>query len=185
MTVHTSAGPEGVAVIKEWLTKHPEGIELTIDTGALEVFIGSCIESPHYWSVHGGEEKVYLSFGPEVHQDFGLESLQKNLRYANLHYKIPLADGWVGGINHYTPFRVENGGVTVEDYADGRITLHITQPAVEISAINLSDPRCVEEGANSLPKSCTSLVYDMQVPTSIRIHLPIPAAGQGCDREEQ
>ena len=181
MTVHQSSGSEAITVIEKWLAAHPEGLDLSIDSGALDVFIGSCIENPHYWAVRGGEEEVYISFGPEVHEDFGLESLQQNLRYVNIHHKIQLAEGWLGGINHYTPFRVENGGVTVEDYADGRVTLKITQPAVELSAINMKDSPCLAEGANRLPKSCYGMVYDMQIPTSIVINLPIPVPGEGCD----
>lgn len=182
LTPHKSAAPEGVEVIKKWIEDHPEGIQQTIDKGNLEVYIGSCVENPHYWSVTGGEQKIYLSFGPEVHDNFGLEALRENLRYANLHFKIPVGDGWIAGINNYTPFRVEKGGLTVEDYADGRISLLIEQPAVELSALNVGDPTCVSQNAHGkMPPGCHSVVSKMQVPTSIRINLPIPVPGEGCE----
>jgi hypothetical protein len=184
--VHSSSGTQGVEAIQRWLTAHPEGIELTIDSGSLEVYTGSCVENPHYWSVMGGDQKVYLSFGPEVHTDHSLEAPRQNFRYANLHFKLPLGDGWVTGINNFTPFRTENGGITIEDYVGGRITLLIEQPAVELSAIQIEDPRCKSEDAHGgLPKGCTAFVHDMQIPTSIRIDLPLPVPGEGCSREEE
>ena len=99
----------------------------------------------------------------------------------NIHHKIQLAEGWLEGINHYTPFRVENGGVFVEDYANGRVTVKISQPAVELSAINVKDSACLAEGANRLPRSCYGMVDELQIPTSIVIDLPIPVPGEGCD----
>ena len=61
----------------------------------------------------------------------------------------------------------------------------ITQPAVELSAINVKDSACLEEGANRLPRHCHGLVYDAQIPTSIRIDLPLPVPGQGCAEREE
>lgn len=182
ISVHQPSGNEGVDAITSWLAEHPAGIQTNITSGQLEVYPGSCVETPHYWAIMGGDQKIYVSFGPEVHADFSAESLQKHLRYMNLHFKIQLNESWVAGINNFTPFRTENGGITVEDFSNGRLRLRLEQPAVQLFAINTGSAKCVSEDAHGgMPPGCTAYVSDLQVPTDIQIDLPMPNPGEGCD----
>lgn len=176
-TIYTASAPEGEAQLRTWLASEPT-VSMTIDTGALVVscpLAARCDENAPYWAVHSRD--VYISFDPAVLSDQSLASLQENLSYINIRQRIPLGGEWEAGLSR--PYRVEDGGVTVEGYDGGRLRVRITQPTSALSSM-LYVPRCVESNLRKLPEGCDAYLTNAEIPTQIVIDLPVTFAPRDC-----
>ena len=87
-------------------------------------------------------------------------------------------------INPFSPFRAENGGITIEDYSEGRITLLIEQPIDHVYGTKQGDPRCAPLMDGPLPDGCDVRRTDLGLPAKIRISLPIPSTGLDYSHED-
>ena len=125
---------------------------------------------------------MYLSFQPAVLVDFGRESLQAHLSYVNVRYALPIS-GWSVTINPFTPFRIEEGGLVVEDYSDGQITLTIQQPITHLYGMRSPDTGCYPPMDAPMPEGCEVQRSDLNIPATIRIQLPIPREGLDCTHD--
>ena len=95
-----------------------------------------------------------LSFEASVLQAFSREGLQAALRYADVAYSIDISPEWQVQINPFSPFRVEDGGMTVERYEQGRIGLTIVQDITHVYGRRRTDPRCSPPEDASMPDGC-------------------------------
>ena len=166
-----------------WLQANAEGVEITIDSGALQVScpVGVlCDEHFDYWAVRGGDTPVYISFEASVLRSFDRAGLQAALRHVSVGYTIDVGPQWQAVINPFYPFDVEQGGLTVERYAEGRIALTIAQDITHVYGQKLGDPRCHPPEDASMPEGCEIRRVDLSIPAIIRIELPIPSEGLDC-----
>ena len=169
--------------LNAWLEAHSEGVEITIDSGILQVScpVGVlCDEHFDYWAVRGGDPPVYISFEASVLRSFDQEGLQAALRHVNVGYTIDVGPQWQAVINPFYPFHVENGGMTVERYAEGRIALTIAQDITHVYGQKSGDPGCHPPEDAGMPAGCEIHRVDLSIPAVIRIELPIPSEALDC-----
>lgn len=170
-------------LLDAWLSAHADGLEIVVDAGALRVHcpIGiHCDENFDYWAVKGGEPNVYISFEPGVLSRFDREGLQDALSYVNVRYRVELGPDWDVAINPFSPFRVEDGGMTVESYEGGILALTIEQPITHLYGAKTGDARCRPPADGAMPPGCAVSRSDLALPVTIRIRLPIPSTGLDC-----
>jgi len=166
-----------------WLEAHAEGVEITIDSGALQVScpVGVlCDENFDYWAVRGGDTPVYISFEASVLRSFDREGLQAALRYVSVGHAIDVGAQWQAVINPFYPFHTEDGGMTVERYAEGRIALTIVQDITHVYGQKIGDPGCHPPEDAGMPAGCEVRRVDLAIPAIIRIDLPIPSEALDC-----
>ena len=166
------------AEIDTWISTHPEGFKLNIDSGTLTDVCPAgvdCAKDRDYWAVKTGQHGLYISFKPEVVSDFTLDGLRTHFSYVGMYLEILDQDGWEVELDINVVSRKKDNHVTIESFQDGRISMLVQRESTNVWGLH-DAPKCTPPEDAPLPDGC-SVKREAKIPIEVRIDLPLPTPG--------